>query len=132
MAYVITQGCCNDASCAVVCPVDCIHPTPDEAGFAQTEMLYIDPDACIDCGACVEACPVSAIVYEDQLTESNERYADINASYYAHNPALDVLVPPRRTPSIPVERETLRVAIVGSGPAGCYAAQELMAQGGTE
>ena len=36
MAYVITQPCCNDASCVDVCPVNCIHPTPDEAPFATT------------------------------------------------------------------------------------------------
>lgn len=33
MPYVITQNCCNDASCVQVCPVDCIHPAPDEPGF---------------------------------------------------------------------------------------------------
>lgn len=46
MAYVITQACCNDASCVSVC--HCIHPTPDEPEFATTEMLYIDPQTCID------------------------------------------------------------------------------------
>ncbi len=42
MAYVITQTCCNDASCVSACPVNCIHPTPEEAEFATTEMLYIE------------------------------------------------------------------------------------------
>src|SRR5687768_5677091 len=51
MAYVIAQPCIGtkDTSCVVVCPVDCIHPTKDEAAFAEAEMLYIDPDTCIDC-----------------------------------------------------------------------------------
>ena len=47
------------------CPVDCIHPTPDEPGFDEAEQLYIDPEECIDCDACVEACPVDAITSED-------------------------------------------------------------------
>ncbi|MGH8010188.1 MAG: 4Fe-4S dicluster domain-containing protein, partial [Candidatus Binatia bacterium] len=57
MSFVILQPCCNDASCVDVCPVDCIHPTPEEAPFMRTEMLHIDPQTCIDCGACVDACP---------------------------------------------------------------------------
>ena len=59
MAYVIAEPCIGtkDNSCVEVCPVDCIHPTPDEPGYAEAEMLYIDPEECIDCDACVEACP---------------------------------------------------------------------------
>ena len=59
MAYVIAEPCIGtkDNSCVEVCPVDCIHPTPDEPGYDAAEMLYIDPDECIDCDACVEACP---------------------------------------------------------------------------
>lgn len=61
MAFAITQTCCADASCVSVCPVNCIHPTPDEPDFGRTEMLYVDPATCIDCGACADACPVDAI-----------------------------------------------------------------------
>ncbi len=66
MAYVITQPCIGskDASCVEVCPADCIHPTPDERGFARAEHLYINPDECIDCGACEPACPSTAIFQE--------------------------------------------------------------------
>jgi len=62
MTYVITQPCIGvkDASCVDVCPVDCIHPTQSEEGFDTAEMLYINPDECIDCGACEPACPVMA------------------------------------------------------------------------
>jgi len=52
------------------CPVDCIHPKKDEPNFADAEMLYIDPVECIDCGACVPVCPVSAIFALDDLPES--------------------------------------------------------------
>ena len=50
MAFVITQRCCNDASCVSVCPVDCIRPSPDDPEFGTAEMLHIDPKACVDCG----------------------------------------------------------------------------------
>jgi NAD-dependent dihydropyrimidine dehydrogenase PreA subunit len=62
--------------------VDCIHPTPDEADFDQHDQLYIDPEECIDCDACVEACPVDAITAMDQVPAEWERYIEINAAYY--------------------------------------------------
>ena len=49
------------------------HPTPDEANYDEVEMLYIDPEECIDCDACVEACPVDAIFAEDQLRRRSGR-----------------------------------------------------------
>ena len=71
MAYVIAEPCIGtkDNSCVEVCPVDCIHPTPDEPDYDKVEMLYIDPEGSIDCDACVEACPVDACFAEDQLPE---------------------------------------------------------------
>ncbi|KAA8889808.1 4Fe-4S dicluster domain-containing protein [Nocardia colli] len=132
MAYVITQRCCNDASCVSECPVDCIRPTPDQPEFATTEMLYIDPDTCIDCGACVDACPVEAIFSEDDLTASLARYREINAAYFERHPLesnFDPIVTPPRPPK---ELGTLRVAIVGAGPAACYAADELLRRADVE
>ncbi|WP_280396628.1 4Fe-4S binding protein [Nocardia carnea] len=126
MAYVITQRCCNDASCVSECPVDCIRPTPDQPEFATTEMLYIDPDTCIDCGACVDACPVEAIFSEDDLSASLARFRDINAAWFERHPLesnLDPIATPVRPPK---ELGTLRVAIVGAGPAAAYAADELL------
>ena len=132
MAYVITQRCCNDASCVPECPVDCIRPTPEQPEFATTEQLYIDPDTCIDCGACVDACPVEAIFSEDDLTASLARFSDINATYFQRHPLesnFDPLVTPSRPPK---ELGTLRVAIVGAGPAACYAADELLRRADVE
>ncbi|MCE5290999.1 MAG: FAD-dependent oxidoreductase [Nocardiaceae bacterium] len=132
MAYVITQSCCNDASCVGECPVDCIRPTPDDPEFATTEMLYIDPETCIDCGACVDACPVEAIFPEYELTVPHERYLDINADYFQRHPLeieMKHIKPPAR---LPRELGTLRVAIVGGGPAGCYAAEELRSRADVE
>ncbi|WP_459548147.1 4Fe-4S binding protein [Nocardia sp. X0981] len=126
MAYVITQRCCNDASCVSECPVDCIRPTPDQPEFATTEMLYIDPDTCIDCGACVDACPVEAIFSEDDLSASLARFRDINAAWFERHP-LESNLDPIATPVRPSkDLGTLRVAIVGAGPAAAYAADELL------
>ena len=65
MPFIITDPCIEtkDTACVDVCPVDCIHPRKDEPEFAEMSMLYIHPEECIDCGACVPACPVAA-VYE--------------------------------------------------------------------
>ena len=54
MTYIIAEPCLNtkDTACVDVCPVDCIHPRKDEAEFAEATQLYINPDECIDCGAC--------------------------------------------------------------------------------
>ncbi|MGW6695405.1 4Fe-4S binding protein [Rhodococcus sp. NPDC054953] len=126
MAFVITQPCCNDASCTEVCPVDCIHPTPDERAFKSTEMLYIDPESCIDCGLCVDACPVNAIFRDDDLPASMERYASINADYFAAGDLEDAAPGPSLKFPKNVD-EPFRVAIVGAGPSGFYAARELLA-----
>ena len=74
MPFVITDPCIGtkDAACIDVCPVDCIHPTKDEAEFEQATMLYIHPEECIDCGACVPACPVAAIYDSVEATPSHQ------------------------------------------------------------
>ena len=81
---VITKPCIGvkDAACVVVCPVDCIHPTPDEAGFADAEMLYINPDHCVDCGLCVEECPVDAIFLDDDVPADWADFIERNAAHY--------------------------------------------------
>jgi ferredoxin--NADP+ reductase len=125
MTYVITQNCCNDASCVPVCPVGCIHPTPDEPDYQSAEMLYIDPKSCIDCGACVDACPVGAVKAVDELTPDLRQYAEINAAYFLANPVVHRPADLPAFPGLPSGRP-LRVAIVGAGPAGFYAADELL------
>ena len=75
MTYVITQPCIDtlDQSCVDVCPVDCIH---FEEGVDLK--LYIDPDECIDCGACEPACPVSAIFAEDDVPADQKEFTALN------------------------------------------------------
>ncbi|RFD25766.1 ferredoxin [Mycobacterium uberis] len=136
MPHIITQSCCNDGSCVFACPVNCIHPTPDEPGFATSEMLYIDPMACVDCGACVSACPVSAIAPDTWLDLKQLPFVEINALYYPVRPAGMKLPPTSKlAPVIPAAQVKVRcrpltVAIVGSGPAAMYAADELLTQPG--
>ncbi|MFE3445317.1 FAD-dependent oxidoreductase [Nocardia sp. NPDC059180] len=132
MAYVITQNCCNDASCLAACPIGCIHPTPDEPNFATAEMLYIDPDTCIDCGACADWCPVDAIKSDRALTPNQSPYPAMNAAYYADNPIQPGWRYKQAPPLLTVGRAPLRVAIVGAGPAAWYCAKELLAQPGVE
>jgi ferredoxin/flavodoxin---NADP+ reductase len=134
MPHVITQSCCNDGSCVFACPVNCIHPSPDEPGFATSEMLYIDPVACVDCGACVSACPVGAIAPDTKLDFKQLPFVEINASFYPDRPA-DVKLPPTSklapvipAPQVRAHHHPLTVAIVGSGPAAMYAADELLVQ----
>ncbi|KAA9156316.1 ferredoxin-NADP reductase [Amycolatopsis acidicola] len=135
MAFAITQTCCNDASCVAVCPVNCIHPTPDEPDFGKTDMLYVDPRACIDCGACADACPVDAIFPVESLTEPLKAYAGINAEFYAERepaanadpaPNFHAWGPPSFTRTIPSDFPAPRVAVVGTGPAGMYAVEDLL------
>ena len=84
MAYVIAEPCIGtkDNSCVEVCPVDCIHPTPDEPGYDAVEMLYIDPEECIDCGACVDPCPVDAIYAEEDVPTPQASFIEINKVYF--------------------------------------------------
>ncbi|MFE7628187.1 FAD-dependent oxidoreductase [Streptomyces sp. NPDC057509] len=133
MTYAITQTCCSDATCVAVCPVNCIHPTPEERDFGSTEMLYVDPRTCIDCGACADACPVDAIFPVDSLFGAREEYAAINAAYYADRepepasgPNFHAWGAPSFARSLPSDFAPIRVAVVGTGPAGMYAAEDLL------
>jgi NAD-dependent dihydropyrimidine dehydrogenase PreA subunit len=79
MAYVIAEPCIDviDESCVAVCPVDCIH---FEAGVDRK--LWIDPDECIDCGACEPECPVNAIYPEDALPAEWAKYTEVDARWF--------------------------------------------------
>ncbi len=78
MTYVIAEACIGvkDQSCVEVCPVDCIHTEEID------EVCYIDPDACIDCDACLVACPVGAIYAEADVPAASEDWIAINAEWF--------------------------------------------------
>nr|WP_306436869.1 FAD-dependent oxidoreductase [Rhodococcus sp. 06-1059B-a] len=96
-------------------------------------MLYIDPDVCIDCGACVDTCPVSAIYPDYELPQEFAEYEQLNGAYFAdpirsnyeHEPAPSVSQTSR---ILVAETGRLRVAVVGAGPAAFYAANEILSQ----
>ncbi|MFP1624578.1 FAD-dependent oxidoreductase [Streptomyces sp. 5K101] len=134
MTFAITQTCCSDATCVAVCPVNCIHPTPQERAFGGTEMLHIDPASCIDCGACADACPVDAIFPVDSLSAAQQEYARINAEYFEgqeprpadDGPNFHSWGEPSFDRGLPSDFAPIRVAVVGTGPAGMYAAEDLL------
>ncbi|MFN8503963.1 indolepyruvate ferredoxin oxidoreductase subunit alpha [Kouleothrix sp.] len=76
MAFVITEPCIGtkDASCVAVCPVDCIYEGDDQ--------YYINPDECIDCGACEPECPVEAIFAAHAVPEGQESFIGKNAAFF--------------------------------------------------
>jgi NAD-dependent dihydropyrimidine dehydrogenase PreA subunit len=86
VTYVIAEPCIDvkDRACVDVCPVDCIHEVD--------RMLVIDPDECIDCGACEPECPVEAIFPEDALPQKWEAFTPINAAILDGAAAVDALV----------------------------------------
>lgn len=87
MAHIIAEPCIGtrDTACVEVCPVDCIHPGPGENAAAEANQLFIDPDTCIDCGLCVDECPVQAIFSEDDLPDVWIKYVQINADWFKEN-----------------------------------------------
>lgn len=82
MAYIIAEPCIGtkDKSCVDVCPVDCIH------GGENDRQLFIDPEVCIDCGACVSACPVEAIFADSDLPQKWSHFTGINAHFFRKTP----------------------------------------------
>jgi len=76
LAFVILDICGNEkaAECTQICPVDCIEEGPDQ--------YFIDPNVCIDCGACVAACPVNAIVDEHDLSEEQEEHLEKAEAFF--------------------------------------------------
>lgn len=84
MTYVIAEPCIDvlDASCVSVCPVDCIH---FEEGTDRK--LFIDPNECIDCGACEPECPVNAIFPEESLPPEWANFTAIDAIWFTDKAA---------------------------------------------
>ena len=76
MPYAVTEACVDvkDRSCVRSCPVDCI--------YEGDRQMYIHPAECIDCGACEEACPVEAVVWEDDLPPDLATQAARNAEVF--------------------------------------------------
>ncbi|MFP6762705.1 MAG: 4Fe-4S dicluster domain-containing protein, partial [Planctomycetaceae bacterium] len=82
MAMVVTEPCfgCKYTDCAVVCPVECFRE--------GSSILFIDPEVCIDCGACVPECPTEAIYHEDDVPDQWRDYIDLNREMSARCPQI--------------------------------------------
>jgi ferredoxin len=82
MTFVVTSNCkgCRFTDCVAVCPVECFH--------GDGEMLYIDPEECIDCGACVPECPVEAIFDEAQIPEEEGGWLKLNKDKCGTTPSV--------------------------------------------
>lgn len=82
MTHVVTEPCfgCKYTDCVVVCPVDCFQE--------GEQMLYIDPDECIDCQQCVSECPVEAIFQEDDVPEQWRDFIQLNAEMAKQRPEI--------------------------------------------
>lgn len=83
MAFVVTDNCqgCRFTDCVETCPVACFHGDGDR--------LYIDPEVCIDCAACLPACPVQAIYDQFDMPEEKEPWVAINAEKAPGLPVID-------------------------------------------
>ena len=77
MTYIITSPCVGlkDGACIDVCPVDCIYTTEDD------NMMFINPDECIDCAACEPVCPVDAIYPEEEVPKKETASINLNKKY---------------------------------------------------
>jgi len=86
MAFVVAEPCvgCKDTSCVTVCPCDCFHE--------GEQMVYINPDHCIDCEACVPECPVEAIFPDTALPEQFAEWLPLNAEAASY-PVLSGKIP---------------------------------------
>lgn len=82
MAHVITEPCfgCKYTDCVVVCPVDCF--------YEGEQMLFIHPEECTDCGACLPECPVEAIYYQDDVPAPWKEYIALNAEMSPKCPSI--------------------------------------------
>ena len=82
MAYVVTAPCfgCKYTDCVVVCPTDCFHE--------GEQMLYINPEDCIDCDACRVECPVEAIFHEDDVPGEWKDFVQLNADMAMKTPMI--------------------------------------------
>lgn len=84
MTYIVTEACVDvkDLSCVEVCPVDCIITAGED------RMVYINPDECIDCGACVDPCPVDAIYAEEDVPADQQAYVPVNYNWFKDRDAV--------------------------------------------
>jgi len=77
-----SDTCIKDSLCVDVCPTDCIHPKKDEAEFEAATQMYVEPEGCIDCGACVPVCTSDSIFALDDVPAEKKEFVERNAAYF--------------------------------------------------
>lgn len=110
MTYIITSLCLRDSGCVEVCPVECIVPgKPVE----EWPWYYIDPDTCIDCGACIPECPFEAIFVEDEVPDAYEAKGGEQVSMPKGNAGYDEVYDGTNHQGEAVHLETVRTLEAG-------------------
>lgn len=82
MAYVVTDACIKDFVCVEQCATAAIAPDQNDPKAGTASQVYIDPDACIDCGNCAAVCQQSAIFADSELPADKAEYAERNRAYF--------------------------------------------------
>jgi ferredoxin len=82
MPHVIIDTCTKDAQCVDVCPSEAIGPKKEDANFPDVTQLFINPAACLDCGACAAVCPTNSIFAAEELPEGKEEFVRKNAEAF--------------------------------------------------
>lgn len=110
MAFVVAEPCinCKYTDCVDVCPVDCFHEGQN--------FLVIDPDECIDCGACEPECPTSAIFAEDDLPSQWADYQELNAKFAPAWPVISAKKEPLPTADEYKDVESKRDKLIEAAP----------------
>jgi ferredoxin len=119
MPYIITDLCTRDGSCVDVCPVACIHTTPDAPQF------YIDPEVCIECEQCEIVCPVDAIFLDYKLPEEKLFSIEVNAAFFRQNKAA------MEPPSVDKAFDMIRGAERYAGESGLLVAVAVVDEAGS-
>ncbi len=121
MAYVVTQACIDNkhTSCVDVCPVEAFREGP--------EMLFIDPDVCIDCNACISECPEQAIYPKSAVPEDQQQFIALNAEKSKQFPIIRESIKSETADNPHVQTEG-KFAVIGSGPSGFFTAEAILKQ----
>ncbi len=82
MAYVVTDACQKDFICVEGCSTQAIRPAEGDADAGKVSQVFINPDDCIDCGSCADACPHDAIFPVDDLPADKAEFAEKNKAYF--------------------------------------------------
>ena len=82
MPYVVTDACVKDFNCVDECAVSAIASSAGDSEAGNASQVFINPELCIDCGACAGICPSSAIFSEDAVPADKQDFIEQNRAYF--------------------------------------------------